>query len=115
MDALDSLRRWQAIDWLLARGRLNVPEFARRWGVSVRTVHRDLALFRAIGKRIESHREPSLCCRRDGRPVVQPHRQELTATGYADRVQPIFVGSLRRLNRPEPKPPPEPAPTGENC
>src|SRR5579871_1100604 len=91
VEALETLNRWRALDWCLAQGGLHVPDFAASCGVSTRTVHRDLAVFRAAGKRIEHHREPSLCCRQRGRPVEQPHRQVLTLWGYADRVEPLFV------------------------
>ena len=105
MDALDTLNRWRNLDWCLAHDGLHVPSFAVGWKVSQRTVHRDLAIFRAAGKRIEHFREPSLCCRRRGRPVEQPRRQVLTLRGYADRVEPLFLSSLRPMHRPaEPEP-----------
>jgi hypothetical protein len=110
MEALETLKRWRAMDYCLAQGGLHVPDFAARWGVSQRTVHRDLAVFRAAGKRIEHFREPSLCCKQGGRRVVQPRRQVLTLWGYADRVRPLFVSSLRPVHQP---PEPEPGPPVE--
>jgi hypothetical protein len=44
------LERWLALDAALAGGGLHVPTFAREWGVSTRTVRRDLAAFRALGQ-----------------------------------------------------------------
>jgi hypothetical protein len=31
---------------------INVPEFAKRWKVSTRTIHRDLQAFRDLGQKI---------------------------------------------------------------
>jgi hypothetical protein len=47
------LERWQAMDADLGSLEgLHVPSFARRWYVSTKTVHRDLAAFRALGQSV---------------------------------------------------------------
>lgn len=48
------LRRWREMDSLLAdpRGGLDVPAFTAEWGVSERTVARDLEAFRELGQRM---------------------------------------------------------------
>jgi hypothetical protein len=49
----DILRRWQAMDAMLTRGRLFVASFARKWNVSMRTVKRDLNAFEELGQRVK--------------------------------------------------------------
>ncbi len=98
IDALETLKRWRALDWCLEHNGLHVPTFARDFGVSQRTVYRDLDLFRALGKRIESFREPS---RLYG--VTQLTRDVVTLWGYTLRVRPLFLSSLRPIRPHEPK------------
>jgi len=49
--SLTILKRWQAMDHALLQEGLNVPNFARKWKVCTKTVYRDLAAFRALGRR----------------------------------------------------------------
>lgn len=48
------LRRWMDLDWQLAwkgfgsRGMV-LTEFAEKWGVDVKTIRRDLAMFKKLG------------------------------------------------------------------
>lgn len=58
--SLDVLRRWREMDEHLARGRLFVASFARRWKVSPKTVRRDLAAFQEIGQRMAKGFEQEL-------------------------------------------------------
>jgi hypothetical protein len=51
--SLDVLRRWQAMDHELRSGKLFVAPFARRRKVSLKTVRRDLAVFRGLGQRMD--------------------------------------------------------------
>lgn len=46
----DILRRWREMDLLLWRWELHIPKFAKKWGVSEKTVYRDIAAFKALGQ-----------------------------------------------------------------
>src|SRR5260370_41984020 len=52
------LKRWQELDWELGRDfkGVNVREFARKWKVSPKTIHRDLEAFRGLGQVIRCQR-----------------------------------------------------------
>ena len=55
--ALKILNRWREMDRELGSPvGLNVNEFAKRWKVSARTIHRDLAAFREMGQRMNVER-----------------------------------------------------------
>jgi hypothetical protein len=88
----DILRRWRAMDAALYdRGGLRLAYFTRRWGVSEKTVRRDLEAFRELGQRLyraDVPEEPFWC--------------------YYDDVRPLFVSNLRSKARPA-KPPEPPA------
>src|SRR4051794_21355648 len=52
--SIDILKRWQAMDAALAGHEwFTVRRFAKKWGVSDRTVFRDLDAFRAMGQAIK--------------------------------------------------------------
>jgi predicted DNA-binding transcriptional regulator YafY len=65
--AADVLRRWMALDAALNTGYAMSPsEFAKKHGVSVRTVRRDLATFRDLGQRMswdQLEEDPKFYCR----------------------------------------------------
>lgn len=78
--AVDMLERWIDLDRVLASGDgLDVPRFARRWGVDVKTVLRDLKAFETLGQGMHSFR-------REG---------ERRETWYYDRkAQPLFARNV---------------------
>jgi hypothetical protein len=79
--SLRVLQRWMAMDFALSQRRLYVKVIARQWGVSTRTVHRDLAAFKKLGQRTDLHRDHELL--------------DYFFT-YQKGVQPLFVSNLRR-------------------
>lgn len=54
----DILRRWRAMDLLLWKGQLVVPTFAKKYGVSLKTVRRDLDGFEELGQKIREQVDP---------------------------------------------------------
>jgi len=52
---IDMLKRWMALERALADelgGGLVLEEFAREWGVTVRTIRRDLEVLEALGQKL---------------------------------------------------------------
>jgi hypothetical protein len=90
--ATEILSRWQALDAALTgyfvkdieSPGLNVPDFARRWKVSTKTIYRDLKAFRYMGQRIILSRGHGF--------KGMPYTWE-----YASGVGPLFVETLERF------------------
>jgi predicted DNA-binding transcriptional regulator YafY len=83
------LERWMDMDRLLAgpRGCLEVRSFADKWKVSARTVHRDLRMFRRLGRRTE---------------VLYPDEfadYKVYGQRYVKGVEPLFVDNLPNQRR----------------
>jgi predicted DNA-binding transcriptional regulator YafY len=78
------LERWMDMDRLLAEpvGCLEVRSFADKWKVSARTVHRDLRLFRRLGRRTEVRYPDEFADEK-----VYAHR-------YVKGVEPLFTDNL---------------------
>ncbi len=57
--AVEILRRWHAMDRALMSpsSGLNLARFADQWGVSVKTVRRDLEAFRELGQQMTCERD----------------------------------------------------------
>ena len=74
------LRRWRALDAGLSDDfeGVSIRQFARRWNISTRTVHRDLRVFRQLGQEI--------VCERD---YLGTHRWT-----YGPYTKPLFVASI---------------------
>lgn len=75
---LDALYRWQAMDKQLLAGRFDLPAFAKEWNVSVKTVRRDLVVFKERGQRIEHYRD----------------KDQFFYYRYLPDVRPLFTSSL---------------------
>jgi hypothetical protein len=78
---------------------LHVPTFAKEWGVSIRTVDRDIATFRELGRKIVHHKNGSPEQHRrilSGRiRSVQDKRFTATIRRYPEGTLPLFVRNLR--------------------
>jgi NADH/NAD ratio-sensing transcriptional regulator Rex len=74
------LRRWQALDRHLRDGNLLVRYFAEQWGVSEKTIRRDLDAFRQLGQR-----------------TMKGYEQEIAEWWwrYERGVEPLFTSNLR--------------------
>jgi hypothetical protein len=85
------LKRWLALDRALSYRRgsledgLDAPAFAKRQGVALRTVYRDIAAFRALGQRIDKLKEE-----------VWGQRGQRYRWRYAAGVQALFTVNATR-------------------
>jgi hypothetical protein len=78
---------------------LHVPTFAKAWGVSIRTVDRDIVTFRDLGREIVHHKNGSPEQHRrilsgDLRSVLGK-RFTATIRRYPEGTLPLFVCNLR--------------------
>lgn len=85
--SISILERWRAMDAALGRPNnagwvygLNVDSFALTWGVSTKTIRRDLAAFKAMGRRT--------VCKRVDKEV------DIYRWYYEAGVEPLFVCNL---------------------
>jgi hypothetical protein len=87
------LRRWQALDYLLSMRSLEISTFAKRCGVSIKTVRRDLRAFRELGQKIVD--EDASRVRISAKTGKLIHVR-FVVWGYSG-CRPLFVQTLNRL------------------
>jgi hypothetical protein len=78
------LKRWMEMERALRGDGLYIPWFAKKWGVTQKTVRRDLEAFKALGQKVRPFRDYD----DNGREIRQ---FDVTAG------DPLFVETLREL------------------